>query len=83
MNKYHFIRKERFLDAIPISALKTFYFFTFRFERWIFRFEHYIYVILKLIIIIYYVPKVFSFISTLRRSLKEWEEKMRNEYINQ
>lgn len=41
MNKYHFIRKERFLDAIPISALKTFYFFTFRFERWIFRFEHY------------------------------------------
>lgn len=42
-----------------------------------------VYVILKLVIIVYYVPKVFSFISILSRSLKDWEERMRNEYVNQ
>lgn len=41
-----------------------------------------IYIIMKLVIIIYYVPKLFSFISTLRRDTKEWEEMMRKEYIN-
>lgn len=41
-----------------------------------------IYVIMKLAIIIYYVPKLFSFISTLRRDTKEWEAMMRKEYIN-
>lgn len=42
-----------------------------------------IYIIMKLAIVIYYVPKLFSFISTLKRDTKEWEAMMRKEYINQ